>query len=46
MPELALGTAMFSVGPHARASPERARAVFGAHAEAGGNFIDISDAYR
>ncbi|MFE0358692.1 aldo/keto reductase [Streptomyces nigra] len=44
--ELALGSAMFGTRPGALASPDQARAVFDAYADAGGNFIDTSDAYE
>ena len=44
--ELALGAAMFGTRPGARANPEQARALLDAYADAGGNFIDTSDAYE
>ncbi|MDH6523141.1 aryl-alcohol dehydrogenase-like predicted oxidoreductase [Streptomyces sp. SAI-135] len=44
--ELALGTAMFGTRAGVRANPEQARAVLDAYADAGGNFIDTSDAYE
>ncbi|MFF4052812.1 aldo/keto reductase [Streptomyces chartreusis] len=44
--ELALGAAMFGTRPGVRANPEQARAVLDAYADAGGNFIDTSDAYE
>ncbi|SEQ53918.1 aldo/keto reductase [Lentzea albida] len=43
--ELALGTAGFGTGPNARSTPDEARIVLNAFADAGGTFLDTSDGY-
>ena len=44
--QLALGAAMLGTASGYGAEPEEAARIFNRYADAGGNFIDLSDAYQ